>query len=102
MTCDILLSWLSSCVELLDLTGIKEILARTKADTVSRIASRRKIFFNRPLVIARSAKGESEIRYAALGKTYGSRLINGSVYPARQQDSRDQRAAHEQKRKETL
>ena len=33
------------------------------------------IFFNRPLAIARSAKGESEIRYAALGKTYGSRLL---------------------------
>jgi hypothetical protein len=33
------------------------------------------IFFNRPLVIARSAKGESEIRFAALGETYGSRLL---------------------------
>ena len=33
------------------------------------------IFFNRPLVIARSARGESEIRLAALGKTYGSRLL---------------------------
>src|SRR5215468_2633984 len=33
------------------------------------------IFFNEPLVIARSAKGSPEIRYAALGKTYGSRLL---------------------------
>jgi uncharacterized DUF497 family protein len=33
------------------------------------------IFFNEPLVIARSAKGSAEIRYAALGKTYGSRLL---------------------------
>ena len=28
--------------------------------------------------------------------------FNGGVYPSRQQDSRDQRAADEQKRKETL
>ena len=35
------------------------------------------IFFNEPLVIARSAKGSPEIRYAALGKTYGSRLLAG-------------------------
>ena len=33
------------------------------------------IFFNKPLVIARSVKGSPEIRYAALGKTYGSRLL---------------------------
>ena len=33
------------------------------------------IFFNRPLVIARSAKAGPEIRYAALGKTSGSRLL---------------------------
>ena len=33
------------------------------------------IFFNKPLVVARSAKGGPEIRYAALGKTYGSRLL---------------------------
>ena len=33
------------------------------------------IFFNEPLIIARSAKGSPEIRYAALGKTYGSRLL---------------------------
>ncbi len=33
------------------------------------------IFFNKPLVIGRSPKGEPEIRYAALGKTYGSRLL---------------------------
>ncbi len=33
------------------------------------------IFFNKPLIIARSAKGSPEIRYAALGKTYGSRLL---------------------------
>jgi len=33
------------------------------------------IFFNRPLVIARNARGESEIRFVALGKTYGSRLL---------------------------
>jgi uncharacterized DUF497 family protein len=33
------------------------------------------IFFNKPLVIGRSLKGEPEIRYAALGKTYGSRLL---------------------------
>jgi uncharacterized DUF497 family protein len=33
------------------------------------------IFFNKSLVIARSVKGSPEIRYAALGKTYGSRLL---------------------------
>jgi uncharacterized DUF497 family protein len=33
------------------------------------------IFFNKPLIIVRSAKGSPEIRYAALGKTYGSRLL---------------------------
>lgn len=33
------------------------------------------IFFNKPLTIGRSPKGEPEIRYAALGKTYGSRLL---------------------------
>ena len=34
------------------------------------------IFFNKPLLIARSSKGGGkEIRYVALGKTYGSRLL---------------------------
>ena len=33
------------------------------------------IFFNKPLIIGRSSKGEPEVRYAALGKTYGSRLL---------------------------
>lgn len=33
------------------------------------------IFFNRPLFIARSAKGLIEVRYSALGKTRGSRLL---------------------------
>jgi uncharacterized protein len=33
------------------------------------------IFFNKPLVVARSSKGGKEIRYVALGKTYGSRLL---------------------------
>ena len=33
------------------------------------------IFFNKPLIIGRSPKGEPEVRYAALGKTYGSRLL---------------------------
>ena len=33
------------------------------------------IFFNRPLLIARSARGGGEVRYAALGKTLGSRLL---------------------------
>ena len=33
------------------------------------------IFFNKPLIIGRSLKGEAEVRYAALGKTYGSRLL---------------------------
>jgi uncharacterized DUF497 family protein len=33
------------------------------------------IFFNEPLVVTRSSKGGKEIRYAALGKTYGSRLL---------------------------
>jgi hypothetical protein len=33
------------------------------------------IFFNKPLIIGRSLQGEPEIRYAALGKTYGSRLL---------------------------
>lgn len=33
------------------------------------------IFFNGPLLIARSHKEEKEVRYSALGKTYGSRLL---------------------------
>jgi uncharacterized DUF497 family protein len=34
------------------------------------------IFFNKPLAVARSSKGGGrEIRYAVLGKTYGSRLL---------------------------
>jgi uncharacterized protein len=33
------------------------------------------IFFNKPLIVARSSKAGAEIRYAALGKTYGSRLL---------------------------
>ena len=33
------------------------------------------IFFNTPLVVARSSKGGKEIRYVALWKTYGSRLL---------------------------
>jgi len=33
------------------------------------------IFFNEPLMIGRSLKGEPEVRCAALGKTYGSRLL---------------------------
>lgn len=33
------------------------------------------IFFNKPLIIGRSLKGKPEVRYAALGKTYGSRLL---------------------------
>jgi uncharacterized protein len=33
------------------------------------------IFFNKPLIIGRSIKGPPEMRYAALGKTYGSRLL---------------------------
>ena len=33
------------------------------------------IFFNKPLIIGRSLKGEPELRNAALGKTYGSRLL---------------------------
>ena len=33
------------------------------------------IFFNTPLVDARSSKGGKEIRYVALWKTYGSRLL---------------------------
>jgi len=33
------------------------------------------IFFNKPLIIGRSPKGEPEVRYAALGKTCGSRLL---------------------------
>jgi uncharacterized protein len=33
------------------------------------------IFFNKPLIIGRSLKGVPEVRYAALGKTYGSRLL---------------------------
>lgn len=33
------------------------------------------VFFNKPLIIARSLKGGAEIRYSALGKTYGSRLL---------------------------
>jgi len=33
------------------------------------------IFFNKPLIVTRSSKGGPELRYAALGKTYGSRLL---------------------------
>ena len=33
------------------------------------------IFFNKPLIIGRSPRGEPEVRYAALGRTYGSRLL---------------------------
>jgi uncharacterized protein len=33
------------------------------------------IFFNKPLIIGRSFKGQPEMRYAALGKTSGSRLL---------------------------
>ena len=33
------------------------------------------IFFNKPLVVAGSPKGGREIRYVALGRTYGSRLL---------------------------
>ena len=33
------------------------------------------IFFNKPLVIARGSKGGNVIRYVALGKTSGSRLL---------------------------
>ena len=33
------------------------------------------IFFNKPLVIGRSPKGKPEVRYAALGQTYGSRIL---------------------------
>ena len=33
------------------------------------------IFFNKSLIIGRSLKGGPEMRYAALGKTYGSRLL---------------------------
>ena|SRR5262252_2970141 len=33
------------------------------------------IFFNKPLLVTRSPKGTKEIRYVALGKTYGSRLL---------------------------
>ena len=32
-------------------------------------------FFNKLLVVTRSSKGGKEIRYVALGKTYGSRLL---------------------------
>ena len=33
------------------------------------------IFFNKPLIVTRSSKGEKEIRYVALGETHGSRLL---------------------------
>jgi uncharacterized protein len=33
------------------------------------------VFFNQPLVVAESSKGSPETRYAALGKTYGSRRL---------------------------
>jgi uncharacterized DUF497 family protein len=33
------------------------------------------IFFNKPLIVVPSSKGGAKIRYAALGKTYGSRLL---------------------------
>lgn len=33
------------------------------------------IFFNEPLLVARSRTEAMEVRYAALGRTYGSRLL---------------------------
>ena len=33
------------------------------------------IFFNKPLIVTRSSTRGKEIRYVALGKTYGSRLL---------------------------
>ena len=33
------------------------------------------VFHNRPLTLVRSPKGLSEVRYLALGKTYGRRLL---------------------------
>ncbi len=33
------------------------------------------VFFNRPLLVARSVKESTEVRYSALGRTYGSRLL---------------------------
>src|SRR5687767_8806957 len=33
------------------------------------------VFFNEPILIARSAGGGDEVRYAALGKTLGARLL---------------------------
>ncbi len=33
------------------------------------------VFFNRPLLVARSVKEPTEVRYSALGRTYGSRLL---------------------------
>ena len=33
------------------------------------------VFFNKPLLVGRSLKGAPETRFAALGKTYGSRLL---------------------------
>ena len=33
------------------------------------------IFFNNSLIIGGSPKGQPEVRYAALGQTYGSRLL---------------------------
>ena len=35
----------------------------------------KEIFFNRPLLISGSTHRGTEERYAALGKTYGSRLL---------------------------
>lgn len=62
-------------MELRDLTGIKETSAKNERKHGVTDRESEEIFFNRPLVIARSARGESEIRFAALGKTYGSRLL---------------------------
>jgi uncharacterized DUF497 family protein len=60
------------------------------------------IFFNKPLIVARSPKGSREFRYVALGKTYGSRVLTVRIYHVRQQDSCNQRPADEQKREESV
>ena len=55
--------------------GMKETPPRTKRSTGVTDRESEEIFFNKPLVVARSSKGGKEIRYVALGKTYGSRLL---------------------------
>jgi hypothetical protein len=53
------------------------------------------IFFNKPLIVARSSKAGAEIRLR-------QPAFGGGIHRSRQKDSRDQRTADEQKREENI